>query len=227
MPEPKVKKLFGQLLVRGGIVKVEHVNEALTKQNTTMGHRKIGEILVRLGYISRSHVQDILVKQLDLKLLGHQDLEGIPKKVIDLVEGNIATLYRVVPIRKRRDGKIVVATADPTNINSLDNLGRLLDKGLVLVMASSEDIAWALRQYYGLSDADFTMLGTVGPMSLVSPGPQLSPFNQPSPTEESDQDAPDSAEKTLEEQLAELKQVVAKLGERVAWLESQHAPIGD
>ena len=44
-----------------------------------------------------------------------------------MMDGNIATLYRVIPIEDR-NGLLVVATADPTNINALDNLERLLDR---------------------------------------------------------------------------------------------------
>ena len=45
---------------------------------------------------------------------------------------------------------LVVATADPTNINNLDNLSRLIDRPVEPVLATPEEIARALNKYYGL-----------------------------------------------------------------------------
>ena len=43
----------------------------------------------------------------------------------------------------------MIATADPTNINTLDNLARLLDRPVEPVLSSPEHIAEALARYYG------------------------------------------------------------------------------
>ena len=115
--------LFGQRLVERGIITQQHLNEAIHKQQTTMGHRKLGEILVRLGYISKSHITDQLADQLDIPIIRLATRE-IPERIRGLVEGNIATLYRVIPVAEEGE-TLVIATADPTNINNLDNLQRL------------------------------------------------------------------------------------------------------
>ncbi|MCP4639884.1 MAG: hypothetical protein GY851_05600, partial [bacterium] len=47
---------FGQRLVERGVINQQQLDEAVHKQQTSMGHRKLGEILVRLGYISKSHI---------------------------------------------------------------------------------------------------------------------------------------------------------------------------
>jgi type IV pilus assembly protein PilB len=72
----------------------------------------------------------------------------IPKKVKDMMDGGIAMLYRVIPIEER-NGVLVVATADPTNINALDNLGRLLDRPVEPALTTPEEIQGALDKYYG------------------------------------------------------------------------------
>ena len=160
-------KLFGQRLVERGIITEQQLNEAVHKQQTSMGYRKLGEILVRMGYISKSHITEGLADQLDLPIVRLSDRE-VPERVRAMVDGGIATLYRVVPIAEEGDA-LVVATADPTNINSFDNLQRLLERPIHPVLASLEEISHALSKYYGLAETTVeTMLSTVSSASTLS-----------------------------------------------------------
>lgn len=159
--------LFGQRLVERSIITQQQLNEAIHKQQTTMGHRKLGEILVRLGYISKSHITDQISDQLDIPIIRLATRE-IPERIRGLVEGNIATLYRVIPVAEEGE-TLVIATADPTNINNLDNLQRLLDRPVKPVLCTPEEIREALRAYYGLSETTVeTMLSTVSSASTMS-----------------------------------------------------------
>ena len=138
---------FGEQLVAKGIITQEQLEEALQRQQTTMTNRKLGEILVRLGYISKTHVTEGLAEQLGIPIVNLAERE-IPPRIRAIVDGSIATLYRVVPVEER-DGVLLVATSDPTNINTLDNLSRLLDRPVEPVLSSTEHIAEALARYYG------------------------------------------------------------------------------
>ncbi len=138
---------FGQRLVERGIITQDQLDEGLRRQQTTMANRKIGEILVRLGYISKSHITEGLADQMGIPVVRLSQVE-IPKRIKDMMDGNIAMLYRVIPIEER-NGALVVATADPTNINALDNLGRLLDRPVEPALSTPEEIQDALNKYYG------------------------------------------------------------------------------
>jgi len=160
-------KLFGQRLVERGIINEQQLKEAIHKQQTSMGHRKLGEILVRMGHISKSHITEGLADQLDVPIVRLSDRE-VPERVRAMVDGGIATLYRVVPIAEEGDA-LVVATADPTNINAFDNLQRLLERPIHPVLASPEEISHALSKYYGLAETTVeTMLSTVSSASTLS-----------------------------------------------------------
>lgn len=159
--------LFGQRLVERKIITQQQLNEAIHKKQTTMGHRKLGEILVRLGYISKSHITEGLADQLGIQIveLARRD---IPQRITALVPGSIATVYRVVPISEEGQ-TLVVATADPTNINNLDNLQRLLDRPIQPMLATPEEIGQALAKYYNLSETSVeTMLSSVSSASTMS-----------------------------------------------------------
>ena len=91
---------FGQRLVERGIITQEQLDEAIRRQQTTMGTRKLGEILVRLGYISKSHITEGLADQLGIPIIKLSERD-ISQKVRSTVPGEIATVYRVVPIEER------------------------------------------------------------------------------------------------------------------------------
>ncbi len=159
--------LFGQRLVEKGIIKQQQLDEAIHKQQTTMAHRKIGEILVRLNYISKHHITEGLADQLGIPIVKLSDRE-IPERIRGLIDGSIATLYRVIPIEERGN-TIVIATADPTNINNLDNLRRLLDRNVEPVLSTVEEVSVALAKCYGLQDNTVeTMLSSVSSASSMS-----------------------------------------------------------
>jgi len=159
--------MFGRRLVERGVISQQQLDEAIHKQQTTMAHRKIGEILVRLNYISKNHITEGLADQLGIPIVKLADRE-IPERIRSLIDGGIATLYRVIPIEERGN-TIVIATADPTNINNLDNLRRLLEREVEPVLATGEEISVALNKCYGLQDNTVeTMLSSVSSASSMS-----------------------------------------------------------
>ncbi len=158
---------FGQQLVAKGIITQAQLDEALQRQRTTMSNRKLGEILVRLGYISRTHITEGLANQLGIPIINLSERE-VPARIRSMVDGSIATLYRVVPIEERGD-TLIVATSDPTNINTLDNLSRLLDRPVEPALSTPEHITEALARYYGhQKETVESMLSSASSASSVS-----------------------------------------------------------
>jgi len=149
------------------VISQKQLDEAIHKQQTTMGHRKLGEILVRLGYLSKSHITEGLAEQLGIPIVRLSDRE-IPERIRNLVEPNIATLYRIIPIGEAGD-RLIIATADPTNFTALENVERLLERPVEPQLAPVEDIAEALSKYYGLNEHTVeSMLTSVSSASTMS-----------------------------------------------------------
>lgn len=165
--EQTAYRQFGQWLVERGIITQDQLNEAVHKQQTSLTNKKLGEILVKLGYIGKDHIVEGLANQLGLPIVRLNDRE-IPERIRNLIDPTIATLYRVIPIEER-NGTISVAMADPTNINNIDNLERLLDRNIEVQLATPDDIRAALAKYYGLTDQTVeSMLSTVDSQSTMS-----------------------------------------------------------
>ena len=159
--------MFGKGLVDRGVITQEQLDEAIHRQQTGMKTKKLGEILVRLGYISKAHISEGLAEQLGIPIVKLSERE-IPEAVRAKVDVRVAQIYRVVPIEFEY-GVLRVATTDPTNINTLDNLSRLLDCTVEFVLASGDEIRAALAKYYGLVDKTVeSMLSTVSSASTMS-----------------------------------------------------------
>ena len=72
----------------------------------------------------------------------------ISDEVIAIISRNVARKYRVVPVFKT-EGKVTVAIADPSDLNTIDTLSHLLNAEIELRVASEQDIESALNRYYG------------------------------------------------------------------------------
>ena len=72
----------------------------------------------------------------------------IPDEVIAVIPRHIAKKYRVVPVFKS-EGKVAVALADPSDLNTIDSLSHLLNVEIELRVAAEQDIEAALNKYYG------------------------------------------------------------------------------
>jgi general secretion pathway protein E/type IV pilus assembly protein PilB len=77
--------------------------------------------------------------------------------VIAAVPRTVAKRYRAVPVAAH-NGSIAVALADPSDLDVIDTLQRLLNADIEVRVATDEDIDHALNKYYGAADDSVTQL---------------------------------------------------------------------
>ena len=71
--------------------------------------------------------------------------------VISAVPRHVAKRYRVVPVAKH-DNTVVIALSDPSDLDVVDTLQRMINADLEMRVAVDEDIDAALNKYYGAAD---------------------------------------------------------------------------
>jgi general secretion pathway protein E/type IV pilus assembly protein PilB len=71
--------------------------------------------------------------------------------VISAVPRHVAKRYRAVPVAKH-DHTVVIALADPSDLDAIDALQRMINADIELRVAMDEDIDAALNKYYGAAD---------------------------------------------------------------------------
>ena len=72
----------------------------------------------------------------------------IPPSVIELVPESVSRENTVLPLAYE-DGALTLATADPTDIDTMQKLQFILNKDLRPVLSSHEQIVEAINRHYG------------------------------------------------------------------------------
>jgi general secretion pathway protein E/type IV pilus assembly protein PilB len=98
--------------------------------------------VIRLGDVTQAKAAQFGAEVVNLASL------KIADDVIAMVPADIARKYRVIPVFKT-EGKVTVAIADPSDLNTIDSLTHLLRSEIELRVASEQDIESALNKYYG------------------------------------------------------------------------------
>ena len=136
---------LADVLVDLGIVNADQV--AKTRQEAETSGVGVVELLLANKLVRPADVTQAKAAQFGAEVFQLGGLR-IPDDVISIIPRHIAKKYRVVPVFKS-DGKVAVAIADPSDLNTIDTLTHLLNAEIELRVAAESDIEAALNKYYG------------------------------------------------------------------------------
>ncbi len=140
------RRRLGELLVESGAISQNQLERALEEQRRT--NERLGSILVRQGAVSERDIALTLSKQLGIPLVSLKRAKMDPK-LLSLVPENIARRNLLIPV-DLKDGKLVVAMADPLNVLVQDELRLLTGYDIEVVVAPASEIKQAIEHYYGM-----------------------------------------------------------------------------
>ncbi len=137
-------RLLGNLLLTRGFLVESELTYALARQAET--GTPLGQILVDLRLITDRDLVELLAEQMRMQVT---DLRRATpdRALLSLLGADAARRLAAVP-RRRVDGQIEVAVADPTDDAALGELTRLLGAPLRLLLASRADIEAAVDRLY-------------------------------------------------------------------------------
>ena len=139
-------ELIGQLLIQKGLITLENLERALLEQEKSGG--LLGTILVRLGFITDEKLYKVLSEQFGTKYVKLKNIK-IQRSTIEQIPAKFATHYKLIPI-SFEENTITIATSNPLDIHTLDDLKLLLKKDIKTVLSSESDIMSAVKRYYGV-----------------------------------------------------------------------------
>ncbi|NMB02808.1 MAG: type II secretion system protein GspE, partial [Firmicutes bacterium] len=137
-----MRKRLGDILQDQGLLTDEQLAAALEDQART-GDR-LGHSLVRLGLVSDTQVADALSEHLKLERVDFTRRYLSPE-VVGLVPASVITSKFVLPI-ELQDGFLIMAMADPLDINIIDDLQRLTGKIIKPLVATEDEIIEAFQR---------------------------------------------------------------------------------
>lgn len=128
---------LGDLLLAEQRVSPENIDKALQLQSAT-GNR-LGAILVEKGWVSETDLLKTLSKQLDIPYL-HLRPGVWDSTISNIINKETQQRLNVLPLFKIHQ-KLILATSDPQNLNSFDEVRRLTGCNIKPVLAKSDEIA--------------------------------------------------------------------------------------
>ncbi len=137
------RKRLGDLMVEAKLLTPTHLVAALAAQEQHGG--RLGTNLIEMGFVSPSSLAHFLSSQLDLPCvtaIGH-----VEREVLDLVPSDIAARHKVFPIELDH-GDIVLAMADPSSLDAIEEIERLTGRVVRPTVAPELVITYALARYY-------------------------------------------------------------------------------
>ena len=134
-----------EILENVGLISREQAVAA--RQIAAQEDEPVMDVLAREGVVSKIDMLKALAGQFGMETITLTGLD-IPREVLDMVPGDVAQRYKVVPVFKH-ESILTVALGDPLDVDTLDGLRYVLKCNVEGVVAPPEEIEKAIANYYG------------------------------------------------------------------------------
>jgi type IV pilus assembly protein PilB len=152
-----MRKKLGAMLVESGLISEVQLNAALNDQHSWGG--RLGTHLVKMGILSEDELVAFLARQMEVPRFDFRK-SRVFKDALALLPRRICDKHGVIPVAfKDVKGKkeLMLAMADPTNLEALSEVEFLTGATVRPVVAPESDVTTAIHYCYspeGLRDSD-------------------------------------------------------------------------
>ena len=133
---------FEDLLCQLGSVSLEQLEQARAVHRTTP-RKRLGEILLEMGAVSEQNLLRCVAQQYELEFV-RVERETVDPDALARLDRAFIEAHRIIPLRVQA-GRLVVATADPTDVFLLDEVKRKTGLELTVQVCTGEDIRGVLN----------------------------------------------------------------------------------
>ena len=153
------QKRLGDLLLEAGLITGEQLQSAITHQKIAKG--RLGTNLVALGYITEDTLMEFLSQQMRVARVDVRSLD-IPADLLRRIPKRMAEQYLLLPVELKEPKTLVLAMADPMDLNAVDSARFATGLHIETVVAAHSALKSAIsEQYRKIQDGDPTTF-TVG-----------------------------------------------------------------
>jgi len=138
------RERIGELLLKAGLVDEDKLATALESQSQHGG--KLGYILVEQLAVSEEELADILSVQKGIPRVTLADY-AFDRDAVSVLPQRVARRRTIIPMSYDEDGAIVVAMADPLDIEALDEVELRSGRRAVPVVTTATEIVLAIDKY--------------------------------------------------------------------------------
>jgi type II secretory ATPase GspE/PulE/Tfp pilus assembly ATPase PilB-like protein len=160
---PQVSKL-GQLLLKKGLLTEAQLAEAM--QHQAVSNQFLGAIILERHWLKPEQLLQALSEQYRMPFTRLTD-DTVDRSALAAMPLKIALHYKVMPLRLH-DSTLRVAIANPQDVRITDELRAALQDRYTIepALATEEDIANAIKRYYGVGAETISELVQERPGSL-------------------------------------------------------------
>ncbi len=136
------------LLVEDGVITEDNVQEAEQIRQQKGG--RLEHILIEQGFVEADEVLSYNSRILEVTPI---HLEGltIPDNVLELIPGDMAAKYQLIPIAQTLN-MLTVAMANPWDIYAIEKIENYTEFSVSQVLSSWQDVQEAIRRFYSSSE---------------------------------------------------------------------------
>jgi len=155
---------LGVVLVRGGIITIDQLGEALQKAKDT-GYN-LARILLENQLITEEQFVATLAEQLGLEFVDLATYQ-VDRAAVNTINVSMARRYRMLPIGWW-EGRLIVAMADPSNVFAIDDIRTLTGAEVRQVVATADAVTDAIDKYYRM-DSEAASINAEASASSLTP----------------------------------------------------------
>ncbi|BDU71749.1 GspE/PulE/PilB domain-containing protein [Mesoterricola silvestris] len=138
-------KKLGELLVDAGLMTPAQLLEALRYQKAAGG--RMGSNLVAMGIISDDSLMDFLAQQTGVPRLDVKHLDVLPS-VLERIPRRLAEQMTILPVAFKEPKSLVLAMADPSDLNAVDSARFASGLTIEPMVASHSALRLAIADQY-------------------------------------------------------------------------------
>ena len=138
------KNRLGELLVREKRISLEQLRSAQQAQREE--NVSLGYALAKTGAISDQEITNFLSQQYRVQSIDLDEYQ-IDKEIIKLISADVCERHKIIPV-SRAGSSLIVAMADPSNLNAIDDIKFLTGYNVEPVVASETAILAAMERAY-------------------------------------------------------------------------------
>lgn len=140
----KIEELVEEL-IRDGLITSSQLEQA--RARAMGGEQELDEILIGIGAIPEKVLITRLARKLGIANISLLSYQPDPK-ALKLVTPDQAVNWQIIPLFEV-EGKLTVATANPLDLENLDDARQKLSLDIECILASRNDVKQALKKHYG------------------------------------------------------------------------------
>ncbi len=149
----RVSMKIGYLLLELGYISEADLQRATEIQKSDKTRKRLGQILVEQNFIGEREILDVLSLQLGLPVVDPEFME-IDRDLFSKVPSAWFNSHKLIPVRTDKNGKVIVAFADPMDRFDLEAAEQIFGRDIVPAIASANSIQEAARRMQRLKNID-------------------------------------------------------------------------